>query len=229
MHTASLRYEGSSKFGYDNKWGYFPAVSIGWRIADEKFMKDVTWVDELKLRADYGETGNQDFGNYLSLDTYSGFGYYPLNDTYYQVWGPSRNTNYNLKWEKALNTNIGVDFAIFQRISGSFNYYTRKNEDLLGYYPVQLPPNVVDETYANVGTMENSGIELQLNASIVNASDFNYDISFAGSTIENEFVSFSNSQYKGQNFIDAVELPAPGSPGSTQRLEEGRRIGTNSR
>ncbi len=226
LMSASLRYEGSSKFGYDNKWGYFPAVSVGWRIDEEEFMDDLSWIDELKIRADYGETGNQDFGNYLSLDTYTGFGYYPLNGSYYQVWGPNQNTNYNLKWEKALNTNIGLDFGLFDRITGSFNYYKRKNEDLLGYYPVQLPPNIVDQTYANVGTMENSGFELQLNADVVRSEDFNYKVSFAGSTIENKFVSFSNSQYEGQDFIDVVGLPAPGSPGNSQRLEEGRRIGS---
>ncbi len=224
--SASLRYEGSSKFGYDNKWGAFPAVSIGWRLNDEKFMEDISWVDEFKLRADYGETGNQDFGNYLSLDTYTGFGYYPLSGSYYQVWGPSQNTNYDLKWEKAINTNIGLDFGFFQRISGSFNYYKRKNEDLLGFYPVQLPPNIVNQTYANVGTMENSGFELQLNASVIKTESFSYDISFAGSTIENKFVSFSNAQYEGQEYIDVVGLPAPGSPGNAQRLEEGKRIGS---
>ncbi|WP_031426765.1 SusC/RagA family TonB-linked outer membrane protein [Flavimarina sp. Hel_I_48] len=226
LMSASIRYEGSSKFGYENKWGVFPAVSVGWRVNDEEFMENVTWIDELKLRADYGETGNQDFGNYLSLDTYQGFGYYPLAGEYYQVWGPNQNTNYNLKWEKAINTNIGVDFGFLQRFSGSFNYYKRKNEDLLGYYPVQLPPNIVDQTYANVGTMENSGFELQLNASVIKSDDFSYDIAFAGSTIENKFVSFSNAQYEGQDFIDVVGLPAPGSPGNAQRLEEGKRIGS---
>ena len=224
--SASVRYEGSSKFGYDNKWGAFPAVSIGWRLNDEKFMESFSWIDELKLRADYGVTGNQDFGNYLSLDTYTGFGYYPLNGTYYQVWGPNQNTNYNLKWETAINKNIGVDFSFFQKLSGSFNYYTRKNEDLLGFYPVQLPPNIVNQTYANVGTMENSGFELQLNVNVINTNDFSYDISFAGSTMENKFVSFSNAQYEGQEYIDVVGLPSPGQPGNSQRLEEGRRIGS---
>ena len=76
LMTASLRYEGSSRFGDDNKWGYFPAVSAGWRISEEAFMKDITWIDDLKIRGDYGVTGNQDFGNYLSLSTMSIFGSY---------------------------------------------------------------------------------------------------------------------------------------------------------
>jgi hypothetical protein len=84
--SVSLRKEGSSKFGYDNKWGYFPAASAAWHLTQENFMKGVSWLNELKLRADYGETGNQDFGNYLSLDTYGSYGYYPFNGTSYQVW-----------------------------------------------------------------------------------------------------------------------------------------------
>ncbi|QCR23161.1 SusC/RagA family TonB-linked outer membrane protein [Pontibacter sp. SGAir0037] len=227
LASASVRYEGSSKFGYSNKWGYFPAASIGWRISEESFMDGFNWVNELKLRADYGVTGNQDFGNYLSLDTYTGYGYYLLNNEFYQVWGPNQNTNYDLRWEKAKNTNFGIDFSIFDYVvSGSINYYTRKNEDLLGWYNVQLPPNLVNQTYANVGTMKNSGLELQLNANIINKENFTYNISLAGATNQNEFVSFSNEQYEGQSFIDVVGLPAPGSPGNAQRLEEGRRVGS---
>lgn len=227
LASASLRYEGSSKFGYENKWGYFPALSLGWRISEEPLLAGVSWINDLKLRADYGVTGNQEFGNYLSLDTYTGYGYYLLNGEFYQVWGPNQNTNYDLRWEKAKNTNIGLDFSVFDNVvSGSVNYYTRRNEDLLGWYSVQLPPNLVGSTYANVGTMRNSGLELQLNADVINTNDFRYSVSFAGATNHNEFVAFSNEQYEGQSFIDVVGMPAPGSPGNAQRLEEGRRVGS---
>ncbi|SDL74130.1 SusC/RagA family TonB-linked outer membrane protein [Siphonobacter aquaeclarae] len=226
--SASLRREGSSKFGYDNKWGYFPAASAGWRLSEENFAKGVSWINELKLRADYGETGNQDFGNYLSLDTYSGYGYYPYNGTSYQVWGPSQNTNYNLRWEKALNFNVGVDFDLFKdsRLTGSLNYYIRTNKDLLGSYAVPNPPNVQGSTFANVGTMKNSGLEIQLNAMVVSNKKFTYQVSFAGATNSNKFVSFSNEAYKGQTYVDVVGMPAPGSPGNIQRLQEGTRIGS---
>lgn len=225
--SASLRYEGSSKFGFDNKWGYFPAVSAGWRITEEKFFPKTNWLDELKLRADYGETGNQDFDSYLSLDTYSGYGYYTYNGTSYQVWGPSQNTNYNLKWEVAENFNVGLDFELLKRrITGSLNYYIRTNKDLLGSYNVPVPPNVQTTTYANVGTMKNSGFEIQLNALAVSSRNFTYNISFAGATNQNEFVSFSNNIYQGQNYQYMAYMSAPGSPGPAQRLEEGRRIGS---
>ncbi|MEO6916586.1 MAG: SusC/RagA family TonB-linked outer membrane protein [Chitinophagaceae bacterium] len=225
--SASLRREGSSKFGFDNKWGYFPAASVGWNISNEPFLQTATWLSSLKLRADYGVTGNQDFGNYLSLDTYGGFGYYQYNTLPYQVWGPSQNTNYDLRWEKAENINIGIDFDLLKNtISGSLNYYVRTNKDLLGSYNVPVPPNVLPTTFVNVGTMKNSGFEIQLNASIIRSRNVNYSISFAGATNQNNFVSFSNDLYRGQKFSDVVGMPSPGSPGTAQRIEEGRRIGS---
>jgi hypothetical protein len=225
--SASLRREGSSKFGVNNKWGYFPAASVAWRIDQESFFNNISWLNGLKLRADYGETGNQDFGNYLSLDTYSGYGYYVFNGVTYQVWGPSQNTNYNLRWEKAENFNVGLDFEMLHsRITGSLNYYIRTNKDLLGNYSVPNPPNIQGTTYANVGTMKNSGLEIQVDAGVIRGSDFNYDVTFAGATNNNKFVSFSNELFKGQTYIDVVGMPAPGTPGEIQRLQEKMRIGS---
>ena len=225
--SASVRREGSSKFGKNDKWGYFPAASVAWRIDQENFMHGISWLNGLKLRADYGETGNQDFGNYLSLDTYGGYGYYVFNGDTYQVWGPSQNTNYNLRWERAINFNAGIDFEMLNnKITGSINYYIRTNKDLLGNYSVPNPPNIQGTTYANVGTMKNSGIEIQVNASVVKTKNFSYDVSFAGATNNNKFVSFSNDLFKGQTYIDVVGMPAPGSPGNIQRLQEQKRIGS---
>ncbi|TPG62359.1 SusC/RagA family TonB-linked outer membrane protein [Hymenobacter nivis] len=227
LFSASLRREGSSKFGTDNKWGNFPAVSVGWRISQEPFMANQQWINDLKLRADYGVTGNQDFGNYLSQNLYGGFGYYLLNGTYYQVYGPTQNLNADLRWEEAQSLNIGVDFALFNsKLTGSVNYYSRRNKDLLGNYAVPIPPNTQGSTFANVGTLDNSGVEVQLNAPIISKPNFRYDISFAGATNGNNFVSFSNDTYQGQTFIDVVGLPSPGSPGNAQRIQEGQRIGT---
>jgi TonB-linked SusC/RagA family outer membrane protein len=225
--SASLRHEGSSKFGTGNKWGDFPAVSVGWRISQESFLANHKWINDLKLRADYGVTGNQDFGNYLSQNLYGGFGYYLLGGTYYQVYGPTQNLNADLRWEQAQSFNLGVDFALFNnKLTGSVNYYTRRNKDLLGNYAVPIPPNTQGSTFANVGSLDNSGIEVQLSAPIISKPNFQYAISFAGATNGNKFVSFSNDTYQGQTFIDVVGLPSPGSPGNAQRLQEGQRIGT---
>ena len=225
--SASLRREGSSKFGTNNKWGSFPAVSAGWLLSKEPFLANQKWINDLKVRADYGVTGNQDFGSYLSLDTYAGYGYYLFNGNYYQVYGPAQNLNPNLRWEEAKSLNIGLDFALFNsKLTGSVNYYKRRNENLLGYYSVPTPPNIQESTFANVGTLENSGVELQLNAPIISRPNFQYAISFAGATNGNKFVSFSNDTYQGQPFVDIVGLPSPGTPGNAQRLQEGQRIGT---
>lgn len=226
--TASLRREGSSKFGINNKWGNFPAASAAWRVSEESFLKNkVSWLNDLKLRVDYGVTGNQDFGNYLSLLLYGGAGYFPFNGTTYQVYGPSQNTNPDLGWEKAINFNAGLDFELFNnKISGSINYYVRTNKDLLGNYDVPLPPNPQSTTFTNVGTLKNSGIELQLYSALIKTKDFSYSLTFAGAYNSNKFVSFSNDLYKGATYQDLVGLPAPGSPGTIQRLEEGRRVGS---
>ena len=137
MLTFSLRHEGSSRFGKNHKWGNFPAFSLGWRISDEKFMDSISWIDDLKIRYDYGLTGNQEIGNYKSLATYKAFGWYQYNGNSFHVWGPSKNVNSELRWEQGRNQNIGLDFSLFKnKISGSLNYYIRKQEDLLGSYNV---------------------------------------------------------------------------------------------
>ena len=226
MFTASLRHEGSSKFGADNKWGNFPAVSAGWRISEEPFMKNVKWVSDLKLRADYGVTGNQDFGSYISLNTMTGFGYYFYNGKYFQVWGPSKNVNPDLRWEKGKNWNIGIDFSLFNnRVYGSVNYFNRKQQDLLGNYKVSVPPYLFDETFVNVGTMKNSGIEIDVNFKAVTTKDFSYDLNFVGTTMKNEFVDFSNSKYVGQDYYDMAGTEDPYPFYNLQRIQKGESLG----
>lgn len=226
MLTASLRHEGSSKFGVDNKWGNFPAVSAGWRISQESFMKDIKWINDLKLRADYGVTGNQDFGSYNSLNTMTGFGYYFYNGKYFQVWGPSKNVNPDLKWEKGKNWNIGIDFSLFNnRVYGSFNYFNRKQQDLLGNYKVSVPPYLFDETFVNVGTMKNTGFEFDINVKAVTTKDFSYDFNVVGATMSNKFVDFSNSQYVGQDYYDVAGTSDPYPYYYLQRIQKGKSIG----
>lgn len=226
MLTASLRHEGSSKFGIDNKWGNFPAISAGWRISSEKFMKDITWINDLKLRADFGVTGNQDFGSYLSLNTMTGFGYYFYNGKYFQVWGPSKNVNPDLKWEKGKNWNVGLDFSLFNnRLYGSLNYFSRRQQDLLGNYKVSVPPYLFDETFVNVGTMKNTGFEFDLNFRAVDTPTFGYDINLVGTTMSNKFLDFSNSQYVGQDYYDVCGTEDPYPFYNLQRIQKGESLG----
>lgn len=228
MLTASLRHEGSSKFGANHKWGNFPAVSAGWRISDEPFMKGTQgWLTDLKLRADYGVTGNQNFDSYKSLNTMQGFGYYTYNGKYYQVWGPGKNVNPDLKWEKGKNWNIGLDWTLFKgTLYGSFNYYNRKQQDLLGDYNVSVPPYLFTTTFVNVGTMRNSGFEFDITWNAIKTKDFSYTLNIVGSTMNNEFVSFSNSKFVGQDYYDVVSPEDPYPFHTLQRIEKGRRIGS---
>ena len=223
--TASLRYEGSSKFGINNKWGYFPAVSAGWRISDEAFMQGISWIDDLKLRADYGVTGNQDFGSYQALATMGGFGDVFYNGQYYKGWAAGKNTNPDLRWEKGQNWNVGVDFALFGRLTGSINYYNRTQKDLLGDYEVPVPPYLFDKMFVNVGTMKNTGIEIELSADIIKTKDFTYTAGFVGATNNNKFIDFSNDIFQGQDYYDVCHMPSPGTPGPLQRMEKGGRVG----
>lgn len=227
LATASLRYEGSSKFGANNKWGYFPAVSAGWRISEESFMKDFTWINDLKVRGDFGITGNQNFDSYKALSTMGGAGQAYYNGIYYQGWSPNVNVNPNLKWEKGKNWNIGLDFSLFDNIlSGSFNYFNRTQQDLLGDYVVALPPNIQKSTFVNVGTMRNTGFEFDIAVDAVRTKNFNYTITFTGSTMNNKFINFSNSVFTGQDYYWMDGFPAPGSPGEVQRIQQNDRVGS---
>ena len=225
--TASLRHEGSSKFGANHKWGNFPAVSAGWRISEEEFMKGAEWINDLKIRADYGVTGNQDFGSYLSLNTMTGFGYYYYNGKYFQVWGPSKNVNPDLHWEKGKNWNVGLDFSMFNnRLYGSLNYFNRRQQDLLGNYKVSVPPYLFDETYVNVGTMKNTGFEFDITFNAVDTRDFSYTMNFVGTAMSNKFVDFSNSEYIGQDFYNECGTEDPYPYYNLQRIEKGKSLGS---
>ena len=226
LFTASLRHEGSSRFGANNKWGNFPAVSAGWRISEENFMSDIEWINDLKVRADYGVTGNQDFGSYLSLNTLSGYGYYNYEGKYFQVWGPSKNINPDLKWEKGKNWNVGIDFSLLNnRIYGSLNYFNRKQQDLLGDYKVSVPPYLFEETFVNVGTMNNSGFEFDLNFNIINNKNLQYSVTVVGATQNNKFTKFSNSEYVGQDYFDVCGTEDPYPRYNLQRIKKGERLG----
>lgn len=224
--TASLRHEGSSKFGANHKWGNFPAISLGWRVSEEPFMKEINWIDDLKIRGDYGETGNQDFDSYLSLNTMNGFGYYYYQGKYYQVWGAGKNVNPDLHWEKAKNWNIGLDFALFgNKLSGSIDYYNRKQQDLLGDYNVPVPPYLHDKTFVNVGSMRNSGFEFNVHYAAVNTKNFTYAVDFVGATLSNKFLDFSNSEYTGENYYDVCNTEDPYPMHNLQRIQKGERLG----
>ena len=180
MVTATLRYDGSSRFGENNKWGLFPSASFAWRISDESFMKGTSsWLDNLKLRAGYGVTGNQDgIGEYKSLSILGAGGatyFDAASGEWKQSYGPTQNPNPDLKWESTSQINLGVDFSLLRKISGTIELYQKNTSDLLYTYSVPQPPYLVGTMLANVGDLSNKGIELTLNANIINNNGFVWD------------------------------------------------------
>jgi TonB-linked SusC/RagA family outer membrane protein len=226
----SVRHEGSSKFGANHKWGTFPAVSANWIISNENFMKDIDWITSLKLRTGYGITGVIPGSSYMSMTRYNynstSWGYY-LNSG--GVWAPSlevtSNSNPNLKWEKSGEFNAGLDFSLFyDRIGGSIDYYNKITSDLLYEYNVPSPPNLFTSTFANVGRLQNQGVEVMITAMPVRRENFEYKTTLTASHNTHKLLSLSNDLYETDNYVntgwagDPISLP-------TQRLEVGSSFG----
>lgn len=220
-----LRREGSSRFGVNNKWGNFPAASVGWTLSQEDFIKDISFINNLKLRVGYGETGNQGIPNYRSLITLSGGGVYPQNGVYYETYGPSRNPNPDLRWETKKEWNFGLDFGLFEnRLSGALDVYSRTTEDLLYSYTTQLPSFIHADIFTNVGSISNKGVELLLSVVAVDKPDFDWSMDFTANSQFNRLTSLSNDLYKA-TWLEFAGLPSPGNLGNAIRVYEGGTVG----
>jgi len=165
--AVSARRDGSSRFGPSNAWGTFPSVSLGWRLSEESFLRGVASLSDLKLRAAYGRTGNQAFGNYLQYTTYTfsdNQATAQFGNTFVPTIRPSA-VDPNIKWEETGATNIGLDFGFWnQRVSGAIDWYTKNTDDLIFTVPVPAGTNYSNFVTTNIGSMRNRGIELSLNA-----------------------------------------------------------------
>ena len=193
-----IRREGSSRFGDNNKFGYFPAVSAGWNVKQESFMKNVAFVDYLKLRVGYGVTGNSGFSNNASRVTLGGGGRYLYPDgQYLETYGPNRNPNPDLKWETKRELNIGLDFTLLNnKLSGTLDLFNRTTKDLLDTYTSPQPPFIQSSIYTNVGTISSKGIELGLSYAAIKSQNFKWNVDATFSTLRNKLDSYSNDQYK---------------------------------
>ncbi len=225
---ANLRHEASSKLvGTNDPWGLFPAISVGWKIDRESFMQNVKFINELKLRAGYGVTGTAPDALFLGVSRlgYDG-GYAFIGGQWVPTLAPVSNPNPYLRWEEKHETNIGLDFSFAnRRISGSIDYYKRKTKGLLYDYPVPTPPNLFGFTKANVGEMENKGLEVLINIAAMQKKDFVWNSSFNFSTNANKLVSLTNDLYKLTN--NFINVGYTGSPVQTytHRVEVGKAIG----
>jgi len=180
--TASIRRDGSSKFGINNRYGNFPSFDLAWRLSEEGFIKSATWISELKLRAGYGVTGNADAINpYNTLFLLGSGAHYfdpsSSNFSYPLAYSPSQNANPDLRWEERHGANVGLDFTLFKGvISGNFNVYSDKTTNLLYTYTVPVPPFYIGSILANVGSLTNKGEELGITALLVKSRKFSWTL-----------------------------------------------------
>ncbi len=181
---ASLRYDGSSRFGASKRYGLFPAASVGWIVSEEDFLKDNEIINVLKLRGSFGVTGNAGIGNFASLGLFSGSSYNKNS-----AITPLQLANQDLKWEKTNQTDVGLDFALFNnRISGEVDYYVKKTNDLLLNEPLPGTSGWSSLT-RNVGSMTNKGFEFVLNSTNIKTDDFSWKTSLNLSTLDNKVVN----------------------------------------
>jgi len=223
---ASIRHEGSSKFGADHKWGSFPAISAGWNIKNEAFLQNNATLSSLKLRAGFGVTGTEPTNPYMSLNRLNFNTYTYMNGAWIQVVNPSSNANPALRWEKKEEVNIGLDFGLFnERLSGAVDVYQRTTKDLLMDYPVPTPPYLFNTITANAASMENKGIEAQVNFDAVRTKDFSWTTSVLFSANQNKLLSLSDKNFQlASGYFDAGNTGEPIQQ-NTHRVQVGQPIG----
>ncbi|MDP3915190.1 MAG: TonB-dependent receptor [Bacteroidota bacterium] len=226
LFTATLRRDGSSRFGSDNKWGLFPSAAFSWRISKENFYQ-FSLVSDLKFRASYGVTGSQEIGNYNSLNTLSASSSgYIVGGSKITIVMPSQYANPDLKWEETAQADIGVDLGLIKgRIQGSLDWYNKKTSDLL--LSIDVPsPSYISKQIANVGSVRNTGIELTLNTEIIRSANFGWSANFNISHNSNEVLSLTNDKWVGKN-MQAAPCQGQGLSGSyAQLIMPGQPLGT---
>ena len=229
MLQATIRRDGSSVFGKNNRWGTFPSVSAAWNITEEKFMQNQHIFDNLKLRAGYGISGNaMGFDVYSSYNTYGASGTFVYDGKTYRTYGATKNANPDLKWESTGMLNIGLDFAFLKgRLNGTVEVYHKKTKDLIWSYPVSTTQYIYGWMDANVGEMTNKGIEFTLNAVPVRAKNFMWSTTLNLSHNKNTVDKMQNETFHTTNLTQGDPMVAGVSAdGWTQRIMEGEPIGT---
>ncbi len=224
--TASMRREGSTKFGVNNKWGWFPGVSGG---IDLSRLINLELVNSLKFRAGYGVTGNTPGPTNLSLLRFGAQGSRYYNDgQYVQAFGPISNPNPDLKWERKRDLNFGLDFTLLNyKLSGSIEYYQTQTDDLILDFPVRVPPNLFGTSFLNLGEMKNSGLEFTASYFAINQPNFTWKPTLAVTYfLNNELVKISGPEVESEGFRLLGGLGAPFLTGvNTIKIEEGQPIG----
>ena len=229
--NASIRAEGSSKFGANNRWGYFPAVSASWLITNEDFMRSQEVVEDLKLRAGYGVTGNMPgdcypwIGRMNKNEDYAYFG-----DSKVATWSLSTVPNPNLKWETKHEVNVGIDFSFLKgRLTGAVDYYNRTTRDLLYWYAVDASKYEAGSMLLNLGSLQNQGVELALTGLAIDRKNFTWNLGLTMAHNKNKVLSLGNDEFIFPEADKQRGGVGDGSVGWTsqkfQILEEGQSVG----
>lgn len=170
LASVSIRRDGSSRFGPSNQWGNFPAASVGWRLSREPFLSRISAISDLKLRASWGKTGNQAFGDYLQFSTFQGCNpkaQVQFGSQFICPFRPSA-VDPNIKWESTTSYDVGLDYGLVnQRFTGAIDWYTKRTENLIFTVPAPAGSNLSNFVTTNIGTMKNTGVELALSAHLL--------------------------------------------------------------
>lgn len=226
MASASIRHEGSSKFGANHRWGTFWAVSAGWRISSEAFMESTKdWLSDLKLRVGYGVTGNNNFDSGMTAARLANDAGGWLNEAagqWLSSYGPANNVNPDLRWEEKKEINVGVDFAFLNnRLWGKFDWYSRDIDNLLFEVDAPQPPYVSNKIWRNVGSMQNRGWEIEIGGTPVANSNVTWTSTL---NISHNQGKVKKLGMEGQ-YIEKVGFPNPGAPGNAVRITDDCDLG----
>ena len=224
--SASMRREGSTKFGANKKWGSFPSASLAWEIINTPFAQGLQQTfQSLKPRVSYGVTGRSDFNAYQSIATYSTRGAYLIDNQWTNGYAPSLNANPDLAWEKSTAFNVGIDFvALNSRLRGSVEYFDRRSQDLLYNYTAPQPPFIYNTILVNVGTTKNTGIEVSLDYDVIAKKGLKWTTGINWSMGDTKLTKLSSDAYQ-MAYLDLYQKPGPGSSEYFFRVEEGGKIG----
>jgi len=223
----SIRRDGSSVFGENYQWGYFPSVGAAWRISNENFMENQELFSDLKFRASYGVTGNSDgISPFNSKLVYGITGTYYNNGVQDNSYGPLQGANPDLRWERTSTLNFGLDFTILKGVlTGAIDWYDKNTEDMLFQYrvsPALVPGGTI---WANGGSINNKGIEFMLSANIIRKADFTWSSTFNIAHNENKITSLTNPYSNGDSIVYTSPRGAGQSGASIQILKVGKPIG----
>ena len=224
--SASMRREGSTKFGANKKWGNFPSASLAWEITKTPFAQGLSSTfQSLKPRVSYGVTGRSDFNAYQSIATYSTRGAYLIENQWINGYAPSLNANSDLAWEKSTAFNVGLDFvAMNSRLRGSIEYFDRRSKDLLYNYTAPQPPFIYNTILVNVGTTKNTGIEVALDYDVLAKTALKWTTGINWSMGKTKLTKLSSDAYQ-MAYLDLYQKPGPGTSEYFFRVEEGGEIG----